>query len=480
MRALIRHCQICTVTFGAAVALLVSACGGDSQPAAPSSSSSGGSSSSGVINVTGTEKIGWDQAATSANQLSGYQYLGFVDNVAQVLANASCGSTSTNGTFPCTASLPGMSAGMHTLQLAALDTGSQLTSALSAAIQVNVTSAGTKSSAAVVSYTPPATTTYDGLNLAVETLATGLAAPSALTVAPDGRVFVAGRDGRILVWQNGKMLSTPALQLSDAAQTSDVGLIGMSLDSGFASNGLVFVAYAAQNQRGGFVHRVLRFRDSNSVFGQALVLLEEPALFAPVHPPRIRVAADHTLYITLPAGDQSTAENYASYLGKMLRINQDGSTPQSNQPPSPIVATGQAVVGGFDWHPKTGRLWLTGLDWLGRDFILDFLLGPHAASTFESPVDPSGAAFYAQRKIAGFTNDFFIAALNGRHLRRVHFNPSDPKQIQVTEHLFDGQFGRISDVAVGSDGALYLSTSNRGTTSAAAGDDRLLRVTSAP
>lgn len=484
MRALIRHCQIGIVTFGAVIALCVSACGGDSQPAtAPSSSSSGssssGSSSSGVINVSGTEKIGWDQTATSASQLSAYQYLGFVDNVPQVLANAACGSTSTNGTFPCTASLPAMSTGMHTLQLAAQETtGAQRISTLSAAIQVNVTGSTAKSSSAVVSFTPSATT-YDGLTLAVETLATGLVAPSAVVVAPDGRVFVAGRDGRILVWQNGKMLSTPALQLSDVAQTSDVGLIGMSLDSGFASNGLVFVAYAAKNQQGVFVHRVLRLRDTNSVFSQALVILEEPALFAPLHPPRIRVAADHTVYITLPAGDPSTAENYASYLGKMLRINEDGSTPQSNQPSSPIVATAQAVVGGFDWHPKTGRLWLTGLDWQGRDFILDFLLGPHAASTFESPVNPSGAAFYAQRKIAGFANDFFIAALNGRHLRRIHFSPSDPKQIQVTEHLLDGQFGRISDVAVGSDGALYLSTSNRGTTSAAVADDRLLRVTQA-
>jgi len=85
--------------------------------------------------------------------------------------------------------------------------------------------------------------------------------------------------------------------------------------------------------------------------------------------------------------------------------------------------------------------------------------------------------FYPLQRIAGFANDLFIAALNGRHLRRVHFNRSDPKRIDVTEHLFDGLYGRISDVAVGPDGALYFSTSNAGTTSATAGDDRLLKVT---
>jgi glucose/arabinose dehydrogenase len=108
---------------------------------------------------------------------------------------------------------------------------------------------------------------------------------------------------------------------------------------------------------------------------------------------------------------------------------------------------------------------------------MNLLLGPQSASTFESLVDPSGAAFYPQQRIAAFANDLFIAALNGRHLRRVHFNREDPKRINLTEHLFDGVYGRISDVAVGPDGALYLSTSNAGTTSATGGDDRLLRVT---
>jgi glucose/arabinose dehydrogenase len=422
----------------------------------------------------------WDQPADDSSTVAGYQYFGYVDGVPQILANTACGSTAaSNGTFPCTTNLPQMTAGLHSLTLAAQQTsGAQLTSPQSAAIQLNVVkSTATSMVLTVVPQVPLAVTTFDGLLLVVRTLATGLKAPSAIVAAPDGRVFIADRDGKILVWQHGKILSSPALLLSDAAQTSDVGLIGMSLDPAFTSNGLVFVAYTARDQRGRFVYRIIRLRDTNSMFGQALTILEEPAPFTPLHPPRIRVAVDHTVYIALPADDQPAAESYGSYLGKLLRINQDGTTPQSNQPPSPVISSGQVVVGGFDWQPLTGRLWLTGRDWQGRDFLLDLLLGPRAASTFESPVDPSGAAFYPQQGIAGFANDLFIAALNGRHLRRVHFNRSDPKRINVTEHLFDGVFGRISDVAVAPDGALYLSTSNAGTTSAAAGDDRLLRVT---
>jgi glucose/arabinose dehydrogenase len=464
------------------VALLASACGGDSSPpAAPStgSSSSSSSSSGSPVNVTGNEKIGWDQPANSASDLARLQYLGFVDDIPQTLTNASCGTSSSSGSFACSATLPRMTAGTHRLELAAQEIdGARQTGPRSPAIVLNVGSSSSRATALVMD-APRSLTTFDGVPIVVETVAAGLAAPSSLAAAADGRVFIAGRDGNVLVWKSGRIFPAPALTLSDVAQTSDVGLIGLALDPDFASNGRVFVAYTARNQSGGFVHRILRLRDNNSVFSEAVAVLEERALFAPMHPPRVRVAADHLVYVTLPASDQSTAESYRSYEGKLLRINQDGTTPAANQPPSPVVATGQAVVGGFDWNPATGRLWLAGRDWQSRDFVLDFLLGPRAAATFESPVDPSGAAFYGQRRIAAFANDLFIGALNGRHLRRVHFDRSNPNKIEITEHLLDGLYGRISDVAVGPDGALYFVTSNTGTTSAAADDDRLLRVTSA-
>jgi len=477
MRAPNRPLHVAAQILCFSVALFAAACGGDDAPPAAPSTGTPPPTSGGPITVTGTEKIGWDQVADSATQLSRYQFLGFVDDVSQVLTNASCGTTASNGAFPCTASLPRMSIGLHRLDLAAqqLD-GAQQISSRSAALQLNVV-ASTSRVSTLVAEAPRSLTTYDGVPIVVQTLATGLPAPSALAAAPDGRVFIAGRDGNILVWKSGRIFPAPALQLTDVAQTSDVGLIGMALDPDFASNGRVFVAYTGKNQSGGYVHRILRLRDNSSVFVEPVAILEERALFAPLHPPRIRVAADHLVYATLPASDQSTSESYASYSGKLLRINQDGSTPAGNQPPSPVVATGQAVVGGFDWSPVTGRLWMTGRDWQGRDFLLDFLLGPRAAATFEAPVDPSGAAFYAQRRIAGFANDLFIGALNGRHLRRVHFNRSNPNRIEITEHLLDGQYGRISDVAAGPDGALYFVTSNAGTTSAASDDDRLLRLT---
>src|SRR5262249_40886311 len=101
-----------------AVALFAAACGGDSSPPAAPSTGGGSGSSGGVVNVTGTEKVGWDQVVDNAAQLAHFRYLGFVDSVSQVLADAVCGTTAVNGAFPCSASLPKMTAGMHAFQIA--------------------------------------------------------------------------------------------------------------------------------------------------------------------------------------------------------------------------------------------------------------------------------------------------------------------------------------------------------------------------
>src|SRR5215510_13144109 len=119
MRVPTKHLHCTARILCLVVALVATACGGnDSPPTAPTTGSQPPTSSGGPINVTGTEKIGWSQPA-DASQMAGYQYLGYVDNVPQVLVNASCGNTPTDGAFPCTASLPRMSAGLHTLELAA-------------------------------------------------------------------------------------------------------------------------------------------------------------------------------------------------------------------------------------------------------------------------------------------------------------------------------------------------------------------------
>jgi glucose/arabinose dehydrogenase len=369
-----------------------------------------------------------------------------------------------------------MSVGAHRLELAAEEiSGLQRQSARSAALSVNLLAAKLSTAAGGVA---PAGTTSDGVQLVVETLASSLTAPSALAATPDGRIFIAERSGNILVWKGGQILSAPALELGDVAQTGDVGLIGMALHPDFSTNGVVFLAYTARDSQGSLVNRVVRFRDVGGIFGQAAVILEDRVRdAAPLHPPRIRFGPDRVLYVAFPASDRQTAESFTSYEGKILRINEDGTTPRDNQPSTPIISS-DVAVGGFDWQPDSGRLWLAGHDWQGSDYVKAFSLGIARGTIFDSPIDPSGAAFYGDGRIGGFANNLFIGALAGSHVLRVRFSRTDPTRIEGTERLLDEQYGRVSDVVVGPDGALYICTSNAGAGLATAANDRLLRLTS--
>jgi aldose sugar dehydrogenase len=456
---------------GLLAVMLTGGCAGTSAPEAPAAGSG-----TTPIAITGTEKIAWDQSTADPNQFARLRYIGYVDGVPQLLADAACDGTKPIGLIPCKASLPPMSFGQHQFQLAAEEIdGQQQRSGLSVSLSLNLVM--TKAPAAT-GQIARAGTTSDGIPLAVETLATGLTAPSAVATVPDGRVFIAERSGNILVWERGQLLSSPALQLTDAVSAGEIGLIDITLHPAFQTNGRVFMAYTARDHGDGFVNRVVRLRDVRSSFGEAAVILEERIAAAPLRPPRVRVGPDGAVYVAFPANDRASAESAASYAGKILRINEDGTTPRDNPAATPIIVGSDGVIAGFDWQPATGRLWLAGHDWQGRDFLKNLPFKGDANLTFGSFVDPSGATFYESRVIGGFANNMFIGALAGMHIRRVRFSRVDPGRVESTERLLDGQFGRISGVAAGSDGALYICTSNSGTALATAGDDRLLRLSS--
>ena len=124
-------------------------------------------------------------------------------------------------------------------------------------------------------------------------------------------------------------------------------------------------------------------------------------------------------------------------------------------------------------------MWLTERDRQGRDVLGSLPPASERAvvTSFESVVDAASAAFHPGNTGSAFANNLFIAGLAGQQLRRVRFNPSDPTRVESTESLLASEYGRLSDVIVGPDGAIYLATSNRGLTSAVADDDRLLRLT---
>jgi glucose/arabinose dehydrogenase len=457
-----------------AALLITATCGGESMPPGPPTGD--GSSPTSPISISGSERIGWNQLAADASQASGYRYTAYVDDEPFGLPDAACDGAGEIG-FTCVARLPPVSVGPHRIEIASSDGG--LESPKSSPIYVVVAMTKAAAVARVASSAPRRITTSDGTHVTVETLATGLDTPSALAATADGRVLIAQGSGDVWVWQANRILSTPAARLADVQRVPGVGLVGMALDAEFAANGRVYVAYVGRARNGTLVNRVVRYRERNNILAESAVILEDVVAVVAPRAPRIRMGPDRKLYVAFPAADWLTADSSASYSGKILRINDDGTTPRDNPRSSPVISSAHASPGGFDWLPGSSRMWLTERDRQGRD-VLGFLppLSDRATVTaLESVVDAASAAFHPGNTVSAFANNLFIAGLAGQQLRRVRFNLADESRVASTEGLLEGEYGRFSDVIVGPDGAIYLATSNRGLPSAVADDDRLLRLT---
>ena len=165
-------------------------------------------------------------------------------------------------------------------------------------------------------------------------VATGLASPTAMAIAPDGRVFVAEKGGTLRVVKNNALLAQPFLTLS-VNTASERGLLGVAFDPDFRSNRFVYVYYTTATAP---IHnRVSRFTASSTnpdvaQAGSELPILDLPTLSASVHNGgAIHFGTDGKLYVAVGEnGTPANAQSLNTRLGKLLRINANGSIPTDN------------------------------------------------------------------------------------------------------------------------------------------------------
>ncbi len=288
---------------------------------------------------------------------------------------------------------------------------------------------------------------------------------SDLAFAPDGSIFVAERAGTVRLVRNGVPVDTPALDVSSEVSEPGGGLLAITLDPKFEVTGMMYVLYAAEGTRGGREFVLARVRYVNGVFGERAVLLRTQ-VSTDAATGALRAGPDGKLYVALGSSDDDPGGgSAASYAGKVLRLNFDGTTPDDRPRSTPVLSAEHPQPNGLGWQPATGDLWVvdrTGTDG-GRLSVIPAngtSEGVASRTSYALPAatGPASAAFYRSNLMSMFTGNLFIAAESGRELLRLRFDPDNGSRVISMERLLKNQIGTVRVVAEGRDGALYIAT----------------------
>lgn len=262
-------------------------------------------------------------------------------------------------------------------------------------------------------------------------LARGIVRPTAMALAPDGRIFVCEQTGALRVIKDGRLLPDPFVTVPVFSE-GERGLVGVTVDPDFPRTPHVYVYYTATSP---VVHnRVSRFtaNGDKAVKGSAVAILDLPQLAKPIHNSgTMHFGPDGYLYIAV--GENAVPENaqsLANPLGKILRIAKDGTIPadnpfynQTSGLAKAIWAMGLRNPFSFSFQPGTGRMFINDVGQKTWEEIDDGIAGANYGWPItEGPTDDPRfqAPLYAYRH--GPTLQTGCAISGG-----VFYNPEEPQ-----------------------------------------------------
>jgi len=332
----------------------------------------------------------------------------------------------------------------------------------------------------------------------------GLDHPWSLAFLPDGRMLVTERVGRLRIVGRDGRLGAPLGGLPSVDAGGQCGLLDVVLDPKFADNTRIYWSYAEAGE-GGNSTAVARGRLAGTrVEDVQVIFRQRPKVRSAQHcGGRLVFARDGRLFVTL--GDRFSrkddAQNLASHIGKIVRIEPDGKVPADNPfvgvpgAMPEIWSLGHRNVQGAAIHPDSGALWESehgpqggdeinviergrNYGWplltFGRNYGSGTRIGDEGPRPgFEQPlktwapisIAPSGMAFLTSERYPGWKGELFIGALRGQALYRLTL---EGRRVVSEQRLLDTLNERIRDVRQGSDGWLYLLTDSP--------DGRVLRL----
>jgi glucose/arabinose dehydrogenase len=337
------------------------------------------------------------------------------------------------------------------------------------------------------------------------TVASGLDHPWGLAFLPDGRALVTERVGRMRVVDPSGTLSSPLTGLPPVRAAGEGGLLDVAIDPDFTTAPWVYWAYAEDDGSGLSGTAVARGQLAGTALTGAQVIFRQMPKVAgdTDYGARLAFGSDKRLFVTL--GDRAVddpaaptadnAQNLGKHLGKVVRIERDGSVPADNPYVGvtgvlpEIYSVGHRNPQGAALNPNTGELWLVEHGAQGGDELNRVLPrhnygwplrsygcpegspfgvgcavggGTHRPG-FEEPLAvwappataPSGLMFYSGDKFPEWVNSVFVGSLVDQLVWRL---PLQGNAVGAREPLFADVGERVRDVRQGPDGFIYLLT----------------------
>src|SRR5262245_20981000 len=325
----------------------------------------------------------------------------------------------------------------------------------------------------------------------VQTIAKGLEHPWSLAFLPDKRMLVTERPGRLRVVGPDSRVSEPLTGVPQVYASGQGGLLDVALSPTFDQDRLVYLSFAESGE-GGAGTAVARGRlGERGLENTQVIWRQQPKVSGSNHwGSRIVFRPDGTLFVTLGErfNHSERAQDLSATLGKIVRINPDGSAPPDNPfvnragALAEIWSYGHRNVQAATLHPETGQLWTVEHGARGGDELnhpepgknygwpvisygveySGFKIGVGTARQgMEQPVyywdpviAPSGATFYTGEAFPDWRGDLLVGSLSPGGLVRLRL--AGGRVIEETRYPIDD--GRVRNVRQAPDGGLYLLT----------------------